>query len=197
MRVKLIALTQPVIPEIKNQQELIEYAGRTCTNTVDCVGQNTTQFIEARLKQGHTSIVEHVSFTFEITGISRACAQQLTRHRIASYSMQSQRYVDQSNFEIILPDEIYDNPDAFNITIDTIAKIKRTYSQLRNLGISKEDARIILPLCATTTLIATFNTRSLINFFELRCDKAAQAEIRKLAELMHEIVKEYLPNVFG
>lgn len=192
MKVRLVAITQPIVPEIESQQQLIEYAGRICTNTIDKVGQHTDNFVQTRIEQGHTSIVEHVSFTFEISDISRACAQQLTRHRIASYGMQSQRYVDQSDFEVILPDELFDNPDAFKIAIDTIARINWTYNQLRNLGIKKEDARAILPLCTTTTLIATFNARSLINFFELRCDKAAQGEIRELAIQMREIAREYL-----
>lgn len=198
MKVRLIAVTQPVIPEIETQEQLIEYAGRTCTNTTDKTGSNTDHFIRERVNQGHTSILEHVSFTFEIKHISRACLAQLTRHRISSFSVQSQRYVDQRS-EVSwydMPETVYQNVEAKNIYDRVMHTTDMAYTLLRNIGIPKEDARMVLTMATTTNLIMTMNLRSLQNFFNLRCDKSAQMEIRELAEIMKEIVIEYCPSAF-
>jgi thymidylate synthase (FAD) len=198
MRVRLIAITQPIVLEIETQEELIEYAGRTCTNTTDKTGSNTEHFIGERVKQGHTSILEHVSFTFEIKEISRACLAQLTRHRIASYSVQSQRYVEQQSLILdgIMPETVFMNNEARAIFEKSMYGTDIAYNFLIKLGIPKEDARMVLPLATTTDLIMTMNLRSLQNFFTLRCAKSAQWEIRELAEIMKEIVMEYCPSAF-
>lgn len=197
MKIRLIAITQPVVPEIDNQEQLIEYAGRTCTNTTDKTGSNTEHFISERVKQGHTSILEHVAFTFEIIGISRACLAQLTRHRICSFSVQSMRYVDQrSVMDCVTPLTIFENVEAKNIFDRVMHTTDMAYTLLRNIGIPKEDARAVLPMATTTDLIMTMNLRSLQNFFNLRCHKSAQAEIKELAEIMKEIVMEYCPSAF-
>jgi len=197
MRVRLIAITQPIIPEVLTQEQLIEYAGRTCTNTTDKTGSNTEHFISKRVKQGHTSILEHVSFTFEIIGISRACLAQLTRHRIASFSVLSQRYVEQTSImDFVTPETVFDGVEAKHLYDTVLHNSDYAYTQLIRLGMPKEDARMILPLATTTNLVMTMNLRSLQNFFNLRCNKSAQAEIRELAEMMKEIVMEYCPSAF-
>lgn len=198
MKIRLIAITQPVVPEIDNQQQLIEYAGRTCTNTTDRTGSNTEHFISERVKQGHTSILEHVSFTFEIIGISRACLAQLTRHRIGSYSVQSQRYCEvdfrSDLYPIIFPD--FDKQEQADIYDCAAQNLETSYKELIRLGVPKEDARMLLPMATTTNLIMTMNLRSLQNFFNLRCHKSAQWEIRELATEMKRIVMEYCPSAF-
>lgn len=197
MRVRLIAITQPVVPEILNQEQLIEYAGRACTNTTDRTGNNTEKFISERVKQGHTSILEHVSFTFEILDISRACLAQLTRHRIASFSVQSQRYVDQRGvIDFTMPETMFNNVEAKHLYDTILHNSDYAYARLIKLGIPKEDARMILPMATTTDLIMTMNLRSLQNFFNLRCHKSAQWEIRELAEIMKDIVIRYCPSAF-
>lgn len=197
MKIRLIAITQPIVPEILNQEQLIEYAGRTCTNTTDKTGNNTEHFISERVKQGHTSILEHIAFTFEIIGISRACLAQLTRHRIASFSVQSQRYVEQTSImDFVTPETVFSSVEAKHLYDTVLHNSDYAYTQLIRLGIPKEDARMILPLATTTDLIMTMNLRSLQNFFNLRCHKSAQAEIRELAEIMKEIVMEYCPSAF-
>lgn len=195
MEVKLIAVTQPInYDAIVNQEELIEYAGRKCTNTTDNTGNNTQSFIKARIKQGHTSILEHVNFTFEINGISRSCLTQLTRHRIASFSVQSMRYVNQKNAQITIPDSIQDNKSIMFVFNHAVNVCRAAYNLMIDFGIPKEDARFVLPIASQTDLILTMNLRELLHFFELRCDPAAQWEIRELAYQMKEFVKYHCPS---
>ena len=195
MQVNLIAITQPIA--LHNCEELIEYAGRKCTATTDRVGQNTAQFIKQRVKQGHTSILEHVNFTFEIDDISRACLAQLTRHRIGfSYSVESQRYVNQYNQDFIFPESIRNDEEAMGLYDSFVNDAFVNYQRLIDNGITKEDARMILPMATYTNLVLTANLRALRHLFDLRLDKAAQSEIRELATKMKAIVMEYCANAF-
>lgn len=187
MDVKLISVTP-------NAQELIEYAGRACYRSQ---GTDTEKFIRARIKEGHLSLVEHASATFDISGISRACSHQLVRHRIASYSQESMRYVGMDSSEFIVPDSVASNPLALLEWKEHIHHAQDTYNYLRSLGIRKEDARFVLPIATQTRIIVTMNFRSLLHFFEVRCDKAAQWEIRQLALEMLKIMYEVAPAVFG
>ncbi len=149
-----------------------------------------------KLKQvGHTSPFEHISFTFGIEGVSRALSHQLVRHRIASYSQKSQRYVSETGFEFIIPPSIGENEEAKKIYQEIMAEIKDKYKTLAE-KVPKEDARYVLPNACETKLVATFNARSLMNFFKLRCCIRAQWEIRELAWRMLERVQEVSPHVF-
>lgn len=159
-------------------------------------------FIHRIVKQGHESIVEHLNFTFAIEGISRACSHQLVRHRIASYSQRSQRYVDESNCNFVLP-HIEDEytKEYFKDTIDIVSNLYKNVSSNNRLKIDKEDIRYLLPNATETTILVTMNARSLLNFFRLRLCKQAQWEIRELAEEMYNLVaskfeffKEGLPK---
>lgn len=147
------------------------------------------------IKRGHHSILEHVSFTFHIGGISRACSHQLVRHRIASYTQKSQRYVNETEFDYIIPEAIKDNEKAFGNFLDLMDYTQETYWNLTELGIPKEDARYVLPNACTTSLTMTMNLRSLINFWQLRTDSHAQWEIRDLAYEMLDLVMDVLPNL--
>ncbi|MEJ2207589.1 MAG: FAD-dependent thymidylate synthase [Anaerolineae bacterium] len=152
-------------------EALLEQAGRACYRSE---GQGRPgRFLRARIGEGHESIIEHASVTFDITGISRACSHQLVRHRIASYSQESQRYVDMSAPEFVTPPSIAENPEARAIWDEFLAGVGETYRRLRALGVRKEDARFVLPNAATTRIIVTMNFRSLRHLFEVRCDKAA------------------------
>ena len=195
MKVKLIAITKPTALNIHNQQNLIEYAGRKCTKTTEKVSTVSTHFIENRIKQGHTSILEHISFTFEIDGISRACLAQLTRHRIGfSYSVESMRYVKMSGAEFVLPPSIEKNKIAKTLFNMSVNRSNYIYKMLLGLGVKAEDARFVLPLATKTNLVLTANLRALLHFFELRTHKSAQWEIRELAEKLKEIVLDYCPD---
>ena len=176
-------------------EALVEYAGRACYRS-EPKGQ-PGKFLRARIREGHESIIEHSSVTFEISGISRACSHQLVRHRIASYSQESQRYIDMSAPEFVVPPSIAQDPEAQAIWDEFMETVADTYHRLRELGARKEDARFVLPNATTTRIIVTMNFRSLRHLFSVRCDKAAQWEIRELALEMLRQVHELAPSVFG
>ena len=148
------------------------------------------------LKLGHLSVLEHASFTFAIEGISRACSHQLVRHRIASFSQQSQRYVKMSECEFTLPPSLQSRPEAVERFNGLMDDLQAEYDALLEDGVAAEDARYVLPNAAETKVIMTANARSLLNFFELRLCTRAQWEIRELAGLMLEKVREVAPNIF-
>jgi thymidylate synthase (FAD) len=148
-------------------------------------------------RMGHTSTFEHVDFTFAIEGVSRVLTHQLVRHRIASYSQQSQRYVKEHNFETIMPPTIAAKPE-FKQKFDALCgKIQDLYNEMTDAGIPAEDARYILPNATETKIVVTMNARSLLHFFELRCCNRAQWEIRTLANQMLQEVKAVAPILFA
>lgn len=167
--------------------------------------QEQGRFVEDILESGHHSPVEHVSFTFAVEGVSRALTHQLVRHRLASYSQQSQRYVNESAFEYILPPQIAKNPEARALFEEFMDQTATTYARLRELlqqqgrkgAKANEDARFVLPQAAESKIVVTMNCRSLLHFFALRCCERAQWEIRAMAKAMLDICKKRLPVVFG
>lgn len=162
------------------------------------------QFIGEISNSGHTSPLEHVQLTFAAEGVSRALTHQLVRHRIASYSQQSQRYVDGSNFDYILPPAIGTNLGARQRFEACMQEIGATYREIRQLLIAagrsetqaSEDARFVLPQAAETRIVISMNCRSLLHFFAERCCTRAQWEIRALAFEMLKLAKEAVPVVF-
>ena len=221
MRVELIAYT----PE---PEKVVAAAAKLCYAKSDIQGlfdqltpEKTAAFIEHLSSLGHESPIEHVSFTFGIEGVSRALLAQITRHRIASYSVQSPRYVEKSGFDYILPPEIAAIPEANALYCEEMARSAKAYEKLRTLLLEKhkadnlaagmnekeaafaaakkanEDARFILPNACDTRMIVTMNARSLQNFFSLRCCSRAQWEIRELAIEMLRLVKQVAPALFA
>lgn len=152
--------------------------------------------LEQVLKLGHTSIIEHASFTFAISDVSRTLTHQLVRHRIASYSQQSQRYVSLNEQNYVIPPSINKNKIAKRTYKETMEVIWAHYNKLLALNIPVEDARYVLPNGACTNIMVTMNARSLLNFFELRCCLHAQWEIRLLANKMLREVKKIAPLIF-
>ncbi|MEM3672616.1 MAG: FAD-dependent thymidylate synthase [Candidatus Bathyarchaeia archaeon] len=146
---------------------------------------------------GHTSVIEHASFTFSLEGVSRAMTHQLVRHRIASYTQQSQRYVTYDTLEkYVTPKSIAENAEAKRVFEETLEKISEAYKRLLQLGIPKEDARFVLPNAAKTNIIVTMNARELNHFFNLRCCARSQWEIREVATEMLRQVKKVAPALF-
>ena len=146
---------------------------------------------------GHVSVIEHASFTFSIEGVSRAMTHQLVRHRIASFTQQSQRYVTYDTLEkYVTPPSIANNAEAQKIFDETLETISETYQKLLKLGIKKEDARFILPNATKTNIIVTMNARELRHFFNLRCCARAQWEIRETATEMLKQAKKAAPALF-
>lgn len=192
MRVELIAITRPV--NGGTSETLLEHAGRVCYHSSK--RGEPGRFLQNRIREGHESIIEHAGATFEISGISRACSHQLVRHRLASYSQESQRYVDMSHPEFVVPPGVAENPAAKEIWDRFIAGVAEAYRQLRAQGVRKEDARFILPNATATRIVVTMNYRALRHFFAVRCDPAAQWEIRALATEMLRLVYRQAPAVF-
>jgi thymidylate synthase (FAD) len=193
VQVKIIGVTNYLSGD-GSPEGLLEHAGRACYRSKP--RGDPGKFLKARVGEGHESIVEHVSVTFEISGISRACSHQLVRHRIASYSQESQRYVDMSAPEFVVPPSVAENPQARAVWDEFMGQVADAYHRLRGLGVRKEDARFVLPNAAATRIIVTMNLRSLRHFFSVRCDKAAQWEIRALALEMLRKVYALAPSVF-
>ena len=145
---------------------------------------------------GHQSVVEHTSFTFAISDVSRSLTHQLVRHRIASYSQQSQRYVNLQEPNYVTPPKIAKDKKMKKAYDQTMERIWKEYNILLDMNIPAEDARYVLPNATCTNIIVTMNARSLLNFFELRCCLHAQWEIRSLANLMLKEVKKVAPTIF-
>lgn len=197
MKVKLFNYTP-------NPDMTVASAARQCYSpdfidriTSELENKDYGEFIQKLFNLGHFSPFEHVSFTFAISGVSRALTHQLVRHRIASYSQKSQRYVSENKFEYIIPPSIEKNHEAYIEYTKTIEDIQRKYDKLINLGIPKEDARFVLPNACETKILVTMNARALMNFFEHRCCTRAQWEIREMANKMLAEVKKVAPNIFN
>lgn len=155
------------------------------------------KFLKKLADLGHESPLEHAVFTFGIEGVSRALLAQFTRHRIASYSVKSQRYVDESNMSVVIPSSIWDNPEKLQAYCEALRTTEHIYKTLRELGVEKEDARMVLPNACTTQMIVTMNARSLLNFFRRRCCNRAQWEIRDVADEMLRQCKAVAPLLFA
>lgn len=187
-----------LITKTPNASRLIAEVASVCFNdSRKPMGQND---IEALIKKlillNHHSPFEHASFTFRISGISRACSHQLVRHRVASYTQASQRYQSAKENQIVVPESITNNTEAEQAYIEATTTAYKVYEDLIGLGVLKEDARFVLPQAAQTTIYATFNIRSLFNFFRLRCDSHAQWEIRELANRMFALCQNEEPVIF-
>ena len=151
--------------------------------------------LDHALASGHESVLEHWSATFAIEGISRACSHQLVRHRLASYSQQSQRYVNMEGFEYVTPESI-ENWNCVNEYEYIMGEIQHIYNHLVKMGVPEEDARYILPNACCTNIVVTMNARELRHLLGMRLCKRAQWEIRELAERMLELLKEECPELF-
>ena len=193
-------------------EEIVAQAARLCYSpaSVDDLkkqvkNRDLASFIEKLTDMRHLSPVEHVTFTFGIEGISRACSHQIVRHRLASYSQQSQRYVGQqskksSGFNFIVPPSI-EKIGRKQWFIEKMEAIQKWYDELvemlGNKGESAfEDARFLLPNATETKIIITMNARELLHFFRVRCCNRAQWEIRTMATEMLRLVKQVSPHIF-
>ena len=190
MRIELLYITP-------DAEKVIETAGRTSYQSFERQSETSYKtFIKMLIRNKHESVLEHASASFKISGISRALTHQLVRHRLCSFTQQSQRYVNEDNFNYIEPDDIKNNQNAHEIYIELMEQIRKRYSQLRKLGIKKEDARFILPNSTESEIIMTANFRELRHVLTLRGEKAAQWEIRRLAIEILELLKKEVPDIF-
>ena len=165
--------------------EKIEIAGRVCYQSEP--KGDPEKFIRMIIKRGHESVLEHGSLTFKVR-TNRAIANEIVRHRLASYSQESTRYVEYDDIEFI-PGEKLKDPNLENLLLSA----ELAYKLLLTADFKPEEARDILPNATATTLVMTMNFRELRHFLKLRLDKAAHPQIRELAGMMLEILKEKYP----
>ena len=204
MKVKVIACT----PE---PEKTIAMAAKLCYSPVgvDEIEENLTdekveKFVNNLRKIGHLSPFEHATFTFAVEGISRACTHQLVRHRLASYSQQSQRYVKLDQFEYIIPPEIKNCKGGTTVFKMHMEESQKAYDKLVDMLIEEgrtekeaiEDARYVFPNACETKIVFTMNVRNLLHFFEQRCCERAQWEIREMAYAMLDILQKTHPILF-
>ena len=213
MKVTLIAYTP-------SAEEVVATAAKTCYSPLsleevicNASEEDSAEYIEMLAENGHESPIEHASFTFAVEGVSRSLLAQLTRHRIASYSVRSQRYVPEKDFGYVIPPEIMGDDESLEIYGDVMGEIRYAYGKLVDrltkkheaAGMKKrdarkkaqEDARFVLPNACETQLVVTMNARSLLNFFRRRCCNRAQWEIRALANEMLRQCKTVAPHIFA
>lgn len=192
-----------------NPEATIALASKLCYSNrdvdelaADVDAKDNARFIEMLSDMGHYSPFEHAAFTFSIEGVSRALLAQITRHRVASFSVRSQRYVNEGDFHYVVPPSIERLGEAaveqYTGQMQTMLGWYRDWQQkLGGSGESaNEDARFVLPNACETKMIVTMNARELIHFFSLRCCYRAQWEIRKIAWDMLAEVSKVAPNVF-
>ena len=190
MKVELISHTD-------NAAHLCGEAAAICTNS-----DKPESALCHALDSGHTSILEHAVFTFRIEGLSRAALAQLTRHRLASFDVQSQRYVRLPDVDDVYTDESLVFPQSIAESSflaearGIMGYVTNLYQRMIDEGIPKEDARYITPQAVPTSLIMTMNARELLHFFSLRTCNRAQWEIRNLADQMLKLCKQTEPRLF-
>ena len=149
------------------------------------------------MSAGHTSTLEHASYTFAVDGVSRALTHQLVRHRIASFNQQSQRYVKFTDgLATVKPESVAANEETHAVFDEAIAAAIEAYEKLLAAGVPAEDARYLLPNAAETKIVITMNVRELLHFFSLRCCNRAQWEIREMAHRMLELARPTAPFIF-
>ena len=194
--VKLIAAT-PEADRVVAAAATICYSPSGAAEILDGLDPAKTASCLKMLREaGHLSPFEHASFTFAVEGVSRVATHQLVRHRMASYSQQSQRYVGMTGNECVVPPSVEADARALAVFKEQIGSAQRAYDELVSLGIPKEDARFILPHGAETRIVVTMNARELHHFFALRLCRRAQWEIRALAREMLHAVREAAPVLF-
>ena len=188
-----------LITHTPDPEKVVAVAARLCYTkySIDKVlktmkPEEVKRSIEMLNEMKHESPIEHCSFTFGISGISRACMAQMTRHRLASFSVKSQRYVSEEKFKYVTVPGMENN----EVYKEVMANLHKAYKALKKEGFKNEDARFVLPNACDTQLIVTMNARSLKNFFTLRCCQRAQWEVRDVANKMLKLVKQVAPNLF-
>ncbi|MCQ5374990.1 MAG: FAD-dependent thymidylate synthase [Methanomassiliicoccales archaeon] len=195
MRVKLLSYT-------KDAEKLCAAAAQSCYSEkpasellTDIDDARSGKIISKVVGMGHHSVIEHACYTFSVEGVSRALTHQLVRHRIASYSQQSQRYVSMDHAYYVIPPSIEKDREMaseFKRLMDEIWKVYRRLSE----KVDVEDARYVLPNACATNITVTMNARELLHFFSLRCCNRAQWEIREVADKMLAEVKRVSPAIF-
>jgi thymidylate synthase (FAD) len=190
MKVELLAVTP-------DAEKLVEEAGRTCYQSKDKMREGTSaDFIKRLIRAGHLSVLEHAYVTIRLKEVSRALTHQLVRHRLCSFSQQSQRYVREDGFAYTIPPKIDANEEAKNIFVDCMENVRDSYKRIQEAGIHREDARYVLPNACDTEIVFSCDFRELRHIIKLRGEIKAQWEIREAFIIILKKMKEIAPNCF-
>ncbi|MBI4975969.1 MAG: FAD-dependent thymidylate synthase [Spirochaetes bacterium] len=187
-----------------NPEEAVATAARLCYSPADITAltekishSDVAAFIRKLAAMNHYTPFEHVSFTFGIEGISRVTTHELVRHRLASYSQQSQRYIKEKELFTYITPPAVDRDPALKERYDAFMReASDLYQSLVASGVKNEDARFVLPNAKEAKIIVTMNARELMHFFNLRCCTRAQWEIRAMADEMLRLAKQASPALF-
>lgn len=185
-----------IVSSTPNPEMTIAECARTCYDSKAKDVEGARKMIKSLIKAGHTAMIEHASITFKISGVSRVVTHELVRHRIASYAMRSQRYVNESIPTFVVPNEIASNNEARILFEQAMQNAWFAYKKLQEYGLKNEIARYVLPNATESVICTTINFRALRNFFKLRLSKRAQPEIRELANLMLDKAIDIAPSCF-
>lgn len=201
---KTASLSVVLLAHTPEPEKVVGAAARLCYAPIgaadlieEMAADEVSSLLKTILRSGHLSVCEHASFTFAIDGISRACSHQLVRHRVASYSQQSQRYVKLTDPPMIVPPEVAARPELAADFIVAAESAFTDYQDLLKAGLEAEDARYLLPQAVETKIVVTMNARELLHFFSLRTCERAQWEIRGMAEAMLKLVLPLAPVIFA
>lgn len=193
MNVELLAYTP-------NADNLCSAAGQSCysedsAGEIMCKNENPAKILKKIVGMGHHSVIEHAVFSFSVQGVSRTLTHQLVRHRIASFSQQSQRYVSMTKASYVTPPSVTADKNAADRYHALMDEVWSLYAELSEI-LPKEDARYVLPNACHTNIVITMNARELWHFFSLRCCHRAQWEIRDMASKMMELCQQVSPTIF-
>lgn len=190
LNVELVAVTP-------HAEKTLELAGRTAYKSFNRITDTSAgEFVGRIVRSGHESVLEHAVASIRVKGISRACSHQLVRHRLASYTQESQKFVDQTGAEFVVPLTIVGNPRAEELYWSHLQHVRRMYELLKREGIPSEDARFVLPNACATEIVMTANFREWRHFFDVRGDPHAQWEIRALALEIYKLLIKEAPSAF-
>lgn len=192
MKVELIACSP-------DPERLIEKAARTCYDTTHRMSSSDTRaFLKRLFQAGHHSVFEHATATFRVSGVSRACTHQLVRHRLASYSQRSQRYVMEKEPSYVTPQSVLDSGrEVASVYLNAMDSAWEAYLKLIGAGVPREDARYVLPNACTSEIVMSANFREWLHILKHRLAPDAQWEIAELCRLIHEALMEVAPAVFS
>lgn len=193
---KIVKQSVTLVSITKDPEKLIERFGRICWASDDKMTDSTApEFVKKLKERGHHSVIEHASASFLIV-TDRSICMEILRHRIASYSMSSTRYI-RYNDEIPVVEPIGLNDDQFSVWHDACVESELNYNLMLSKGCSPQVARDVLPNCLAAELAMSCNFREWMHFIKLRGSKAAHPKIRKIAGMVLDILVKHAPNVFG
>lgn len=190
--------TVELLEHTPNPEKLIEIAGRTAYRTQDKITKDSAaRFVASLIRHGHLSVLEHASATFRVREASRAFTHQVVRHRLCSFTQQSQRYVSEEAFDYVVPASVTADAEALRLYTEDMERTAETYSKLAAKGVPREDARFVLPNATASEIVITANFRQWRHIVDLRGEHHAQWEIRTVVLEILRHLQLIAPNVFG